>query len=345
MKKQILILILFSMASFVIYGQSSSLQIVDVHDHLSGWLFKGSGDGYEKAAEIAIKTMDKLKVGKMILMPTPQTVGQENPHTFDAYLAVIKKYPDRFILLGGGGTLNVMIQQAVKDGKVSEEMKMNFTNKAKELLANGVKGFGEMAAEHLSMNAEHPYMTAPPDHPLFLLLADIAAEADVPIDLHMEAVQNDMKLPARLKSFPNNPAIIKQNIPQFEKLLMHNRKAKIIWDHAGWDNTGQRTTELMNKLLKVHPNLYISIRVVSRNIPGRPTDENNKIKADWAKLINTYPDRFMIGSDEFFLPFEKREHPSSESIDNTIGFLDELSPEIAALVSYKNAEKIFNIKK
>jgi hypothetical protein len=345
MKKQILMLILIFAVFLVIYGQSPSPQTVDVHGHLSGWLFKGPGNGYEKAAEVAVKMMDKLKVGKMILMPAPQTVGQEHPHEIDDYLPVIKKHPDRFILLGGGGTLNVIIQQAVKDGKVSEELKMNFTNKAKELLARGARGFGEMTAEHLSMNAAHPYITAPPDHPLFLLLADIAAEADVPIDLHMEAVQKDMEIPARLKSFPNNPAVIKQNIPQFEKLLMHNRKARIIWDHAGWDNTGQWTTELADRLLKAHPNLYISIRVVGRNIPGRPTSENNKIKADWAKLINAYPGRFMVGSDEFFLPSEKKEHDSSGSMDKTIGFLDELSPEIAALVSHKNAEEVFNIKK
>lgn len=345
MKKQILILFFICVLSFIIYCQSTSQQIIDVHDHLSGWLYKESGNGYEKAAEIAIKIMDKLKVSKMILMPTPQTINQENLHTINDYLGVIKKYPDRFILLGGGGTLNVMIQQALKDDKVTEEMKTNFTNKAKELLSKGIKGFGEMTAEHLSMNPGHPYISAPPDHPLFLLLADIAAEANVPIDLHMEALQTDMTTPARLKSFPNNPPTLKQNISQFEKLLMHNRKTKIIWDHSGWDNTGQWTTELTERLLKAHPNLYLSIRVVKKNIPSRPTDENNRIKEDWAKLINTYPDRFMLGSDEFFLPTEKGEHASGESIDYTIGFLKELSPEIRELVSYKNAEKIFNLKK
>jgi hypothetical protein len=42
-----------------------------------------------------------------------------------------------------------------------------------------------MTAEHAPSST--PYETAPPDHPLFLLQADIAAQRDVPIDLHMEA--------------------------------------------------------------------------------------------------------------------------------------------------------------
>ena len=53
----------------------------------------------------------------------------------------------------------------------------------------GAAGFGEMAAEHFSGGT--PYQFAPPDHPLFLLLADIAARHDVPIDQHMNAVPRD----------------------------------------------------------------------------------------------------------------------------------------------------------
>jgi hypothetical protein len=39
------------------------------------------------------------------------------------------------------------------------------------------------------------------------MLADIAAEHGVPIDLHMEAVPEDMALPAGLKSPPNPPQL------------------------------------------------------------------------------------------------------------------------------------------
>lgn len=55
----------------------------------------------------------------------------------------------------------------------------------------------------------------------------------MPIDIHMEAVPDDMPLPLGLNP-SHNPGILKANISAFERLLSHNRKAKIIWAHAGW---------------------------------------------------------------------------------------------------------------
>ena len=37
-----------------------------------------------------------------------------------------------------------------------------------------------MTAEHFSMTEKHPYEIAPPDHPLFLRLADLASRYDHP---------------------------------------------------------------------------------------------------------------------------------------------------------------------
>ena len=58
-----------------------------------------------------------------------------------------------------------------------------------------------------------------------------------------------MPLPSHLKS-PPNPPRLHANIAAFERLLAHNPRAKIIWDHAGWDNTGYRTADLCRRLLK-----------------------------------------------------------------------------------------------
>jgi len=80
----------------------------------------------------------------------------------------------------------------------------------------GAAGFGEMAAEHFSGGT--PYQFAPPDHPLFLLLADIAARHDVPIDQHMNAVPRAMALPLDLSS-PFNHSQLHENTSAFERLL------------------------------------------------------------------------------------------------------------------------------
>ena len=321
-----------------------SALIIDTHNHLAGWIGPGGSSGFEAAAQTALRTMNKLGIRTMILMPTPQTINQEGSHTLNDYIEVIRKHPDRFAMLGGGGTLNVMIRRAVIDGKTSPDLKREFEKTAEELSAKGALGFGEMTTEHFSLNRTHPYISTPPDHPLFLLLADIAARRDVPIDLHMEAIPQDMPLPERLRKMPNNPETLRANIPAFERLLSHNSKAKIIWVHAGWDNTGHRTTELTDSLMRKHQNLYLGIRVVPRSIPGRPTDSHDKIKPDWLALIDKYQDRIMIGSDEFFMPRTGgKKHPSSGSAEKTVMFLSLLPDGIAKKVGYSNAIRLYKL--
>src|SRR5262249_21886588 len=147
-----------------------------------------------------------------------------------------------------------------------------------------------------------------PNHPLFLLLADISAEHSAPIVLHMEAVPQDMPLPKGLKS-PPNPPTLHANIALFEKLLEHNPRANVIWAHAGQDNTGFRTPELNRKLLAAHPNLYIEIKTDPAAVGlNYPLDEHGKIKPDWLKLIADFPNQIVLGTDQHY----PEEHPDAQ---------------------------------
>jgi predicted TIM-barrel fold metal-dependent hydrolase len=240
-----------------------------------------------------------------------------------------------------------MIQEAVRQGKTSPELRRRFEKKALELLAMGALGFGEMTALHFSFGPKHPYEWAPPDHPLFLLLSDIAARHGVPIDIHMEAVPQEMPLPrmGRLRS-PPNPKMLRPNIGAFERLLAHNRKAKIIWAHAGWDNTGHRSPELARKLLEKHPNLYMSIKVSRDSLPkNRPLrDRGTRLNPAWLKVIRTFPDRFLIGSDQFYVsPRARRRFP--RSVEGTNRLLSLLPPKLAQKIGYENAIRIFKLEK
>src|SRR5207248_7902490 len=122
------------------------------------------------------------------------------------------------------------IQESIATGDAGTEVQNKFRQRAEEMLRQGATGFGEMTAEHF--DGATPYQYAPPDHPLFLLLADVAAQHSVPISLHMEAVVRNMPLPSGLKS-PPNPPQLHENITAFERLLNHNRRAIIVWAHAG----------------------------------------------------------------------------------------------------------------
>jgi predicted TIM-barrel fold metal-dependent hydrolase len=234
----------------------------------------------------------------IVFQISPDTFDHPGRYDSEIILAEVKKHPGKLVLTGGGGSLNAMIMKAVATGDAGSDVQKKFKARAEELLREGVIGFGEMTAEHF--DGFTPYQSAPPDHPLFLLLADLAAEHGVPIDLHMEAVPQDMPLPAGLKS-PPNARQLHANIAAFERLLSHNSRAKIIWAHLGSDFTGYRTVELDRRLLLAHPNLYMEIKV-DPGAPGLnyPLAADGKIKAEWLKLFTDFPDRFVIGSDQHY---------------------------------------------
>ncbi len=171
---------------------------IDVHTHLDETNVEGS-------MQAAIRDMPQENLARIVFMPSPFTLADANRFDIERLLPGAKKYPGKIYLLGGGGTLNPMIIEAARSGDAGPAVQQKFKERAEAILAAGAVGFGEMAAEHFPSST--PYESAPPDHPLFLLLADIAAQHGVPICIHMEAVPQDMDLPAPLKSPPNPPRL------------------------------------------------------------------------------------------------------------------------------------------
>jgi predicted TIM-barrel fold metal-dependent hydrolase len=246
----------------------------------------------------AMAALGRENAAMILFQISPDTFDHPGRYDSEVILAEVKKHPGKLAITGGGGSLNAMIMQSVATGDAGPEVQKKFKARAEELLREGVIGFGEMTAEHF--DGFTPYQSAPPDHPLYLLLADLAAEHDVPIDLHMEAVPQDMPLPPDLKSPPNAPRL-HANIAAFERLLSHNPRARVIWAHLGSDFTGFRTVELDRRLLQAHPNLYMEIKT-DPDAHGRnyPLATDGKIKPDWMKLFTDFPDRFVIGSDQHY---------------------------------------------
>jgi predicted TIM-barrel fold metal-dependent hydrolase len=250
------------------------------------------------AVRSAMAALGRENAAMIVFQISPDTFDHPGRYDSEIILSEVKKHPGKLAITGGGGSLNAMIMKSVATGDAGPQVQKEFKARAEELLREGVIGFGEMTAEHF--DGFTPYQSAPPDHPLFLLLADLAAEHNVPIDLHMEAVPQDMPLPAGLKSPPNAPRL-HANIAAFERLLSHNPRAKVIWAHLGSDFTGFRTVELDRRLLLAHPNLYMEIKT-DPEAPGLnyPIAADGKIKPEWLKLFTEFADRFVIGSDQHY---------------------------------------------
>ncbi|MBA4394386.1 MAG: hypothetical protein C0407_12615 [Desulfobacca sp.] len=321
---------------------------IDAHNHLSGIVRPGVPSNFSGAAQIALAEMDGLGIQKIIVMPPPFSPGHRGLFDLNDLLPLARQYPDRIAVLGGGGSLNGMIHLAGKSDSVSPDLKAQFEKTADEIISRGAIGFGELAVEHFSFASEHPYESVPADHPLFLLLADSAAKYNVPIDIHMEAVPQDMPLPDRriLKRSGNNPQTLKENISAFERLLDHNPKARIIWAHVGWCNTGFRTPTLCRVLFEKHPNLFMSFKLAPESLPEtRPVSEDRKIiKPEWLQLMKDFPDRFILGTDQFYVaPGGRAVGP--QKTEATKYFMTLLPPELARLIGIENPIRIFNLKK
>ena len=305
---------------------------VDAHTHLEP-------EHPRQAVEAALRTMPAENAVRLVFLPPPFTAGDPARYDAELLLPAIAGHADRLAVLGGGGSLNPMIHEAVRTGDAGPAVLRRFRETAERLLRDGAAGFGELAAEHFQ--GATAYQSAPPDHPLFLLLADIAADRGVPIVLHMEAVPRAMPLPPGHAS-PPHPARLSPNLDAFERLLAHDPKARIIWAHAGWDATGGRTPALCRRLLAAHPNLYMDVKVdparPGKNPPLR-RDAAVAIDPEWLRLFADFPDRFVVGTDQHYP--EPAESP--QRWQAMIELLERLPPDVRMKIGTENAARLFPV--
>ncbi len=109
----------------------------------------------------------------------------------------------------------------------------------------------------------------------------------------------------------------------------------------GQDFTGQRSVELCETLLDAHPNLYMSLKQAG-GAANPLLEANGDIKQEWLALFNKYSDRFVLGSDHFYLaPGLSRELPSGAQ--STVDFLAKLPMDLADKIAYQNAKTVFDL--
>jgi predicted TIM-barrel fold metal-dependent hydrolase len=320
--------------------------ILDTHSHIvnaSGG--RRSGPDFRAALDAAIRSMDRAGIRRAIIMPPPLPPATAS-YDIESYRFATDAYGGRILPGGGGGSLNGMIHAAASDG-VSEDKKSAFRARAHEIAAAGAVVFGEIALHHLSlsmMGPQHPYESTAPDHPLALLLADIAAEKNIPIDVHVDLVTEDMSLPQRSIFNSSNPPALKSNLVGFERLLAHNRAARIVWAHAGSDRLGTRTPELQRALLARHPNLFMSLRLGVGAAPFVALDSEKKLKPSWFALLKEFPDRFVVGTDSFHASGGAPQRGPTEAIlENYRSALEQMPMELAEMIARRNAERIYRI--
>jgi hypothetical protein len=316
---------------------ASAVPWIDVQVHLRA----GQGRNFDAAIESALAATAGLGRRTLVLVPPPfpTVAANANAHDYEVFLPAVRRHPGELAFLGGS-QLNAVLQ-ATNPAAVGPEIRRSFLASAGKVLDDRARGFGELALLHFSEFEGHPYERVAPDHPLLLALADLAASRNAPIAVHMEAVEKDMDLPSGLASPPNPPRVT-ANIAAFERLLSHNPAARIVWLHNGWDNTGQRTPQLVQRLMAAHPNLALALKFQRSRFPQNQVMAPGGPNPEWLAVIRSYPDRVVLGSDSFFASADSRAGTIFQP-QPIMGFLGRLPQPLAEQVGNLNAAQLYRL--
>ncbi len=178
------------------------------------------------------------------------------------------------------------------------------------------KGIGEIMTRHddLSRLTEGERPSA--DHVALDAVYDLAARHGMPVLLHCD-------LSAAGESEP-------LYLHELENALFRHPRTRFIWAHAGVSHASLVPTLVpeVRRLLTDYPNLSVDL---SWLVYDRCLTEDGKPVRAWVDLLETFPDRFMIGSD---IVARFAHYP--EKIQRYYVVLDELKPETARKVACDN---------
>ena len=191
-------------------------------------------------------------------------------------------------------------------------------------------GIGEFTIHKEFVSSKIPGETASLLNPALDRILDFAAESGLVVLLHSDA---DVPFPKA----GQEPYLI----PQMRDLVLRHPNTTVIWAHCGVGRVVRPVKDhlaLIRKLLdsgKV-PNMYFDISwdETAKYIVASP--ESIKVMAD---MINTYPDRFLFGTDEV-APTSQEKY--LKVYDMYAPLFAALTPNASEMVRKANYERLFD---
>lgn len=312
-----------------------SEQIKFFHQRIQGMLNQGIIPiidtefhfGDKVTPEKIIKKMDKNGVALIWLAPILRVGSEES-------LRLNKKYPERFVPTTMNG-----------DSKKWHSGNEKFLEKLEREVRTGKYfAMGEFEARHYPSSVNSRNVHTPVDSAGMQVVFQLSSETGMPFSLHHEA---EDKL-----------------LPELERMLAKYPKAKVIWDHVGRNRNYKtwkkfKSADAVREFLTKYPNLYFDF------LPSRPGSKYKyngkgygkkgyvegimydyssgevKLDKEWKKVIEEFPDRFVIGSDANtgggIAKFKK--YDKMTTIYRDI-ILKGLKKDVAEKVAFKNAWKL-----
>jgi len=178
------------------------------------------------------------------------------------------------------------------------------------------EGIGEVFCRHDDLTALTYGDSARADTKAFDRLMNIAAKNDLPILIHSNIGPSWLQRPDYLT--------------EIEYAVRKHPNTRVIWAHAGISRRIliRNHTVILASMLSQYPNLHIDISWV---IFEQEIAPDNKLNKEWVALLESFPDRFIIGSDVVGI----FDHYAA-TIRRYYLLLDALKPETARKVAREN---------
>lgn len=112
-----------------------------------------------------------------------------------------------------------------------------------------------------------------------------------------------------------------------ERIFQQDPDARVIWAHPGFE-----PLDRVLAMLRKHTNLWIDLAM------RRQIASNGEVHPDWRAAFEEFPDRFIVGTDSFSVA---RWHEVEGDANSVRQWLQNLPPEIAERIAYKNATGLF----
>ena len=285
--------------------QTGTIPIIDTEFHYGGGMDLGK----------IIDNMDRNGVALTWLGPNEKTRSEES-------LRLNKLYPDKFVPTTVHG-----------DDTQWHGSETDFLDKLdREVRSGDYFAMGEFEARHYPSNTNNRDVHMPLDSKAFEIVFQASSDTGVPFLIHHEA--EDAML------------------PELESMLTKYPKAKVVWCHFGRNRNPVTwskftTPDAARDYLIKYPNLYFDF---VQSPPGSKyqtgyvegimydtTQSTPTLKPEWKKVIEDFPDRFVLGSDVNRERFGDYDGPMN--IFRHI-ILSGMPKDIAEKIAYKNAWKL-----
>ena len=111
-----------------------------------------------------------------------------------------------------------------------------------------------------------------------------------------------------------------------ERMFKQNPEALVLWAHSGFEQV-----EKVRAMVTKHKTLWADVAHRTDHAPS------GKLDATWKQLFVDFPERFMVGTDTYT---PERWHYVVEHANYSRKWLNELPPELADNIAFRNAERL-----